>query len=341
MVVLKKILLAVLILLLIAAAVCVGLIIDFNRYADASRNLGQKETVVTIASGDTFSKTVTRLVAAGVVTHPTKFKILARLTGDDKRLKAGEFVFTGQLSPREVIGILVKGAVKLYKLTVPEGYNIYQVAQLVQEAGFGTAESFIERITNADLISRLGISAETLEGYLFPDTYFFPKDASPQAVAITMVKRFREVFSDRWRLRAQEMGFSVHEVVTLASIIEKETGAAHERELIASVFHNRLKKGMRLEADPTVIYGIKEFDGNLTRKHLQTPTPYNNYTLKGLPPGPIANPGKAALHATLFPADSKYLFFVARRDGTHQFSTNLKDHQAAVRKYQLRRKNRQ
>ena len=191
MVVLKKILLAVLILLLIAAAVCVGLIIDFNRYADASRNLGQKETVVTIASGYTFSKTVTRLVAAGVVTHPTKFKILARLTGDDKRLKAGEFVFTGQLSPREVIGILVKGAVKLYKLTVPEGYNIYQVAQLVQEAGFGTAESFIERITNADLISRLGISAETLEGYLFPDTYFFPKDASPQAVAITMVKRFR------------------------------------------------------------------------------------------------------------------------------------------------------
>ena len=337
----KKILLAALIFLSVAAAVCIGLIIDFYRYSDTTRNLGKQEIIVSIASGDTFSETVSRLVGAGVVVHPSKFKLLARLTGDDKRMKAGEFVFTGQLSPRDVIGILVKGAVKLYKLTVPEGYNIYQVAQLVQEAGFGTADSFIERITNAEFINQLNIKAETLEGYLFPDTYFFPKNAHPQAVAITMVKRFREVFTDQWRLRAREQGFSIHEVVTLASIIEKETGAAPERELIASVFHNRLKKGMRLEADPTVIYGLKEFDGNLTRRHLETPTPYNTYIIKGLPPGPIANPGKAALNATLFPSDSKYLFFVAKRDGTHQFSTNFKDHQAAVIKYQLRGRKRQ
>ena len=336
----KKILLAALILLLITAAVGVGLIIDFNRYADTARDLGEKEIVITIASGETFNHTVASLVSAGVVEHPEKFKILARLGGDDKRLKAGELVFSGQLTPREVIGILVKGTVKLYKLTVPEGFNIYQIAQQVQAAGFGNNEDFIGLVTRPGLIEQLDIKAQTLEGYLFPDTYFFPRHADPRAITITMVNRFREIFSDQWRQRADEIGLSVHEVVTLASIIEKETGAAHERELIASVFHNRLKKGMRLEADPTVIYGLKEFDGNLTRKHLETPTPYNTYTIRGLPPGPIANPGKAALEATLYPANSKYLFFVARRDGTHQFSTNLRDHQAAVRKYQLRRKNR-
>ena len=339
--VLKKIALGAVILFLIAAAVGVGLIIDFNRYTDSARDLGGQEITVTIASGDSFNETVTRLATAGVVANPFKFKLLARITGDDKRLKAGEFVFSGQLSPREIIGILVKGAVKLYRLTVPEGYNIYQVAQLVQAAGFGSADLFIKRVTSADVVRDLNINAETLEGYLFPDTYFFPKDADPRAVSIAMVKRFNEVFSSQWRARADELGYSIHQVVTLASIIEKETGAAHERELISSVFHNRLKKGMRLEADPTVIYGIEEFDGNLTRKHLQTPTPYNTYTIRGLPPGPIANPGRAALQAALFPADTKFLFFVARGDTTHQFSTNLKDHQAAVRKYQLRRKNRQ
>lgn len=341
MAVLKKILLAAAILFVIAAAVCVGFLIDFQRYADTARDLGEKEILVTIASGDPFGKTISRLVAAGVVEHPYRFELLARLTGDDKRLKAGEYAFSGPLTPREVIGILVKGAVRLYKLTVPEGYNIFQVAQLVQAAGFGSADTFIEWAANPDLIREMNVSAQTLEGYLFPDTYFFPKDAGPKTVIIAMVKRFDEVFSNQWRLRADQLGFRIHEVVTLASIIEKETGAAHERELISSVFHNRLKKGMRLEADPTVIYGLEEFDGNLTRKHLQTPTPYNTYTISGLPPGPIANPGRAALHAALYPADSEYLFFVARRDSTHQFSTNLADHRAAVRKYQLRRKNRQ
>jgi UPF0755 protein len=152
-----------------------------------------------------------------------------------------------------------------------------------------------------------------------------------------MTRRFREAFSDAWRARAHALGMSVHEVVTLASIIEKETGDPAERPLIASVFHNRLERGMRLETDPTVIYGIEDFDGNLTRKHLRTPTPYNTYLNKGLPPGPIASPGKAALEAALYPAESGYLFFVSRKDGTHQFSSTLKEHREAVRKYQLRR----
>ena len=153
-----------------------------------------------------------------------------------------------------------------------------------------------------------------------------------------MTQRFRESISDTWRTRADGLGLTLHQVVTLASIIEKETGDPAERPLIASVFHNRMQKGMRLETDPTVIYGIKDFDGNLTRKHLRTPTPYNTYVIKGLPPGPIASPGHAALEAALYPAETDYLFFVSRKDRTHQFSSNLKDHQKAVRKYQLRRK---
>jgi UPF0755 protein len=337
----KKIALTTLIFLFTAAAVAIGFVIDFKRYADTPRDLGREELTVTIAAGDPFSKTISGLVAAGVVEHPRKFKLLARFTGDDKRLKAGEYGFSGRLSPREVIAVLVEGAVKLYRLTIPEGYHLFQVAEAVQAAGFDKADRFVELATGEDRVLEFKVGGKTLEGYLFPDTYFFPKGADASMIITAMVNRFHEVFSQRWRARAAELDLTVHEVVTLASIIEKETGAAHERELISSVFHNRLKKGMRLEADPTVIYGLKTFDGNLTREHLKTPTPYNTYTNRGLPPGPIANPGKAALRAALFPADSDYLFFVARRDGTHAFSTNLRDHQAAVRKYQLRRKKRE
>ena len=153
-----------------------------------------------------------------------------------------------------------------------------------------------------------------------------------------MTDRFNTVFTPEWKKRAADLKMSVHEIVTLASIIEKETGAESERPLIASVFHNRLKRKMRLETDPTVIYGISHFNGNLTRKDLATPTPYNTYTIRGLPPGPIANPGAKALEAALYPADTQYLFFVSKKDTTHQFSTNIKDHNRAVRKYQLRKR---
>jgi UPF0755 protein len=179
------------------------------------------------------------------------------------------------------------------------------------------------------------IKAETFEGYLFPDTYLFPKDTTSEEIISTMVKRFRSVFKPEWKNRAEALGFSIHQVVTLASIVEKETGVASERPVISSVFHNRLKRKMRLESDPTVIYGIKDFDGNITKKHLAEPTPYNTYVIRGLPPGPIANAGVGAFEAVLFPADTKFLYFVSKKDTTHQFSTNIKDHNRAVRKYQL------
>jgi UPF0755 protein len=232
---------------------------------------------------------------------------------------------------------LVSGEVKLYKITIPEGYNIAQIASLTAEAGFGEREKFIAAATDASFAREKGIEADTFEGYLFPDTYFFPRGTDSRKIIATMVDRFRSVFKPEWKDQGQVLGFTIHQIITLASIIEKETGVASERPIISSVFHNRLKKRMRLESDPTVIYGIKNFNGNLTRKHLATKTPYNTYRIKGLPRGPIANPGLESIHAALHPANTPYIYFVSKKDKTHQFSTNLKDHNKAVRKYQLRR----
>jgi UPF0755 protein len=242
------------------------------------------------------------------------------------------------MPPRQILAIMVKGEVKLHKLTIPEGYNAYQIAELVSQAGYGAQDEFDKIVSDAALVRKLGLEAETLEGYLFPDTYFFPKDVTMEKIISTMVQRFWSIFKPEWQDRTKSLGFSVHQVVTLASIIEKETGAAFERPRISSVFHNRLRKKMRLESDPTVIYGIIDFDGNLTRKHLKTRTPYNTYKIRGLPVGPIANPGRASLEAALFPEKTAYIYFVSKKDTTHYFSTNLKEHNRAVRKYQLGRK---
>jgi UPF0755 protein len=241
------------------------------------------------------------------------------------------------MTPAEILDILVSGRVRLYKLTVPEGYNQYQIAALVADADLATADAFLKSAADPALLRAKGIAADSLEGYLFPDTYYFPHQTPPGTIIATMVQNFWSVFTPAFEKRAGELNLSVHQVVTLASIIEKETGIASERPLISSVFHNRLKRGMRLESDPTVIYGIEEFDGNLTRRHLTTRTPYNTYRISGLPPGPIANPGREALKAALYPASTDYLFFVSRQDNTHYFSTNLKDHNRAVRQFQLRR----
>ena len=296
------------------------------------------EIVVTIPKGQSLKATADILHHRSIITSPTKFIIFARFKGYDKRLKAGEYLLSATMSPAAILEIMVSGAVKLHKLTVPEGYTLYQIAGLVEKAGLASQAEFIKAATDPTLVHKNGLTAQTFEGYLFPDTYLFPKNISMQKIIATMVKRFRSVFTAKWEARSAEIGLSVHQVVTLASIIEKETGAPGERALISSVFHNRLKKRMRLESDPTVIYGIKNFDGNLTRKHLTTRTPYNTYKIRGLPPGPIANPGRAALEAALYPADTAYIYFVAKKDHTHHFSTNLRAHNRAVRKYQLRHK---
>jgi peptidoglycan lytic transglycosylase G len=319
--------------LFVAAAVY----LDILNYAHTPAGTNPAEQVVDVKSGERFQSFSDVLRERGIIEHPTKFRLLARFKGYDKKIKAGEYVLSSAMTPNKILEIMVQGKVLLHRLTIPEGYNLQQVAQAVFTAGFGTEIDFLKAATDPDLVRTQGIDAETFEGYLFPDTYYFLKGTLPEKVISSMAKRFWSVWTPEWKEQAKSMGLTVHQVVTLASIVEKETGIAAERPVISSVFHNRLNRKMRLESDPTVIYGIKDFNGNITRKDLATSTPYNTYTISGLPPGPISNTGVEAIEAVLYPADTEFLFFVSRKDRTHQFSTNIRDHNRAVRKYQLGR----
>lgn len=324
-------------LVLIFGAVCLYAFHELNRYASAPAAADAEEVTFVVLPGQGVSKISRILAAEGIICKPMEFRIFSRLNGFDTKIKVGEYRLSAAMSPADILEKLVKGDVILYRLTIPEGYTAMQIADLVGESGIAGRDAFLKALSDQSLMVRLHIEADSFEGYLFPDTYFFPKNTTAETIVSTQVSRFRSVMTDRRLERAQQLGLSVHEVVTLAAMIEKETGAAEERPIISSVFHNRLKRGMRLESDPTVIYGIENFDGNLTRKHLAEETPYNTYRIKGLPAGPIANPGEAAIEAALYPEDTDYFYFVARKDGTHQFSTNIRDHNRAVSKYQLKR----
>jgi UPF0755 protein len=310
------------------------------RYANTPGSSLNRQVIFAIAPGEAFDSLISRLQADGLIRAPYKFRLWARLKGVDKKLKAGEFYLSASMTPDEILGALVEGKAHLYPLTIPEGFNLKQIAAEVAGRGLGDSRAFLELANDPKTASKYVMGARSLEGYLFPDTYMFPKGVTAETIIDMMVQRFKEQFQASWRARAEELHMSVHEVVTLASIIEKETGDPAERPLISSVFHNRLRKKMRLESDPTVIYGIKDFDGNIKRRHLRARTPYNTYVIKGLPPGPIASPGRAAIKAALYPADTSFLFFVSKKDRTHHFSTNIRDHNRAVRKYQLRRRSR-
>ena len=309
--------------------------VDILRYADKPANAEPAKQVIIVKAGQKFKSLSEILHQKGVINHPAKFRLFSRIKGHDKNIKAGEYVLSPTMTPKIILKIFVIGKVRLHRITIPEGYNLRQVARVVSRAGFGTQADFLKAATNADLLHSKGIDAQTFEGYLFPDTYYFTKDATPEKIISSMVKRFWSVFKPEWKNPAKTHGFTIHQVVTLASIIEKEAGVAVERPIISSVFHNRLKRKIRLQSDPTVIYGIKNFNGNITRRDLAKKTPYNTYKIKGLPPGPISNAGTKAIEAALYPAETRLLYFVSKKDNTHQFSTNIKDHNRAVRKYQL------
>jgi UPF0755 protein len=221
----------------------------------------------------------------------------------------------------------------MHSITIPEGYSLKQIADLLEESGLIKGDEFLSKTEDPDTTVRYALKSPTLEGYLYPDTYHFAKGQSASVLIDLMVSRFRQVTTP-FMERVRFVGLTLHEVITLASIVEKETGRPEERPVIASVFLNRLMKGMRLESDPTVIYGIRDFNGNLTREHLSKSTPYNTYRISGLPPGPIANPGLESIKAVLYPAGTDYLFFVSRNDGTHHFSRTYQEHQTAVEMYQ-------
>ncbi len=311
---------------------------EITNFLNHPFNVSSPEKIFTIKPGQSLTSIANNLEKEKLITNQIYFKLFVRYKKSGKNLQAGEYLLSGSKSPVQILDILLKGKVKLYRITIPEGLNIRESALLVEKASFCKKEAFIELCKNRSFIISLDIKSTSLEGYLYPDTYFFPKHASCETIISTMISHFKAVFHSEWESRARELNHSTHEIVTLASIIEKETGDASERPLISSVFHNRLKKNMRLESDPTVIYGIKNFDGNIKRKHLKMLTPYNTYQIKGLPIGPIANPGAKAIEAALFPVQSDYLFFVSKKDTTHKFSKTIQEHNRAVRKYQLRKK---
>jgi len=308
-----------------------------TKFAKTPFDSAGKTQMFTIKSGQNLSEISDNLQKNNIVESSLLFRILVSYKESEKRLKAGEYMLSASKTPLQILSIITKGDVKLYKITVPEGLTVKEVAKRVEEAGFGTKEDFIALAFSNSFAETLGIKQLNLEGYLFPETYFFPKDTPQKQIIKAMVKAFNKAYTHGFRKKTTDMGFSIHQIVTLASIIEKETGAAKERPIISSVFHNRLKKGMRLESDPTVIYGIKDFNGNITRKDLRRWTPYNTYKIKALPPGPIANPGALSIKAALNPADTDFIFFVAKKDTTHKFSKTIDEHNKAVRKYQLNR----
>jgi len=296
----------------------------------------RKGLLVQIPPGTSFAGIEKILVEKGVVRPDRRFFFLARRHGLTQRLRAGEYRFQPGQTPYEVLRLLESGASVRWPLTIPEGANIHQIAGLLAAGGWGERERILARLRAPELRARYGVAGESLEGYLFPDTYHLGRGQPVEAIIAAMVERGRQVRAEVGELAENPFGLSAHQVITLASIVEKETALAEERPLIARVFLNRLRKGMRLQTDPTVIYGISDFDGNLTRADLLRPTPYNTYVIKGLPPGPIANPGRASIEAVLRPAESRALYFVSRNDGSHHFSETLAEHNRAVRKYQKR-----
>lgn len=276
------------------------------------------------------------LAENGVIPPGRGFYFLARVSRLSQRLQAGEYLFSPGQTPDQILRVLAAGSTVRWSVTIPEGANIYQLADILAEGGWGERDLFLELVRDPDILARHGVRAASLEGYLFPDTYQLLRGQNPREIIGLMVERGRQVRQELGDLRDNALGLSPHEVLTLASIVEKETAAPEERPLIAQVFLNRLQQSMRLQTDPTVIYGLADFDGNLTRKDLETPSPYNTYLINGLPPGPIANPGRAAIAAVLHPASESYLYFVSKNDGTHYFSRDLAEHNRAVLKYQKR-----
>jgi len=292
--------------------------------------------VIEVKPGSSFARTASQLEVSGVISDATRFTLLARWRHVTGQVHAGQYLFETAAKPDEVLDRLVAGDIRKFHVTIPEGFTLRDIAARLEAANIGTAEEFLGFCREAQFLDELGIDAPSLEGYLFPETYTYTASTSPRQLLQAMVSQMQTELTPELLAEARSLHLDRHQLITLASIIQKEAGNVMEMPLISAVFHNRLRAGIPLQADPTVIYGIADFNGNLTRKDLETTTPYNTYRVKGLPPGPIASPGRSALQAAAHPAESKALFFVSRGDGTHEFSATLQDHNRAVRRYQLR-----
>ncbi len=294
---------------------------------------------VQVTDGMSFKAITATLQKEGLIRYRGYFEIIGRLQGISRKVRTGFYGLNTNMNLWEVLAALRKGRIIEYEVVIPEGYNLYQIGWTLSGTPLITdPQQFISLVKNKAYVRSLGIEADTLEGYLFPDTYYLPKGIKLEDIPKKMVLRYKAVFDDSYRERAGMLGFTEGQVLTLASIVEKEAKVDAERKLIAAVYHNRLKLGMKLQADPTAVYGAKAWITKVTREDLKRKSPYNTYLHKGLPPGPIANPGRGAILAALYPENVDYLFFVAQGDGSHFFSKDFGAHEKAINRYRSNKK---
>jgi peptidoglycan lytic transglycosylase G len=326
----------ILVVLLVAGGT--GAAVIWQRIHDPYKGFTDAEQFIEVSPGTGTSAIGRMLVAEGILRDEFTFRAALWWTGRSRTLQAGEYRFDRAASAVDVIGRLARGDVYARPLTFPEGLTIDEMSRLFEIRGFGSGSSFVAAARAGSLIKDLDPAAADLEGYLFPETYALTRGTSAQRLVRLMIDRFRATYTDDLRRRAQAQGLTTRQVVSLASLIEKETGKPEERPLVAAVYRNRLKIGMGLQADPTVVYALQKagrYDGNIRRTDLAFDSPYNTYRYPGLPPGPIAAPGKASLEAALMPASVAYLYFVSRNDGSHVFSETLAEHNRNVREFQV------
>lgn len=341
----KAALVIVSIALVILTTIAGGAFLVYQNFANSAPSQDSQEVIYDLKSGTSFMAIAKDLEAKGLVTNALYFNYYARLTNQRNQVKAGEYQLFTNMTPKKVMEVITSGKSVGRAFTVSEGLSTFEIAELFERQGFGTAKEFLALTRDRAFIQELlGEPLPSLEGYLFPETYMLTRYTSTKTLIANMVKRFLVVYGEV--IKQNSIGWTDrNRIVTLASIIEKETGAPEERPLISSVFHNRIQKKMKLQTDPTVIYGKAQRLGkiviSITRADLREPTSYNTYVIPELPPTAIANPGREALLATLNPAQSSYLFFVSQNDGTHVFSETYQQHHAAVVKFQLDRKARE
>jgi UPF0755 protein len=315
------------------------LAVGFGYYLMSPAQKGARQQVFVVRDGASLKEVTVELESNNLIKNDRFLLLWARLMGYGKDIKAGEYALSAGMPPVKILNILRSGTIIIHSVTIPEGFTSEQIGALLDEKGLVNGNEFVSLTKDPGVARRYGVSGNGLEGYLYPDTYHFSRGLPALSIIDTMVKRFRQMIAP-FEGRAAEIGMKMEDVVTLASIVEKETGVSEERPLIASVFLNRLKKKMRLDSDPTVIYGLKDFDGNLRKTDLADRSPYNTYVIHGLPPGPIANPGLDSIKAVLYPARTDYLYFVSKNDGSHYFSKTITEHNNAVRIYQKQKQTR-
>lgn len=331
----KRLLLALVVIALIAVG---GVGYQYQKYVSSTPSSQHDEKIILIPKGASVGTIANLLTDAGVLSNAEHFRRYVRIKGSANQIRAGEFRFYTDLTPPQVLDVLIKGEEVQYKVTFPEGYNMRDMAKALSAIPFLSGDEFLKIVTDPDVVKSYGFTTTTLEGFLFPSTYELSRTQTEKDLVAAMVRQFKATWTPDFDAKAKSFGMDQLQVITLASIVEKETGSKDEQPTVSSVFHNRLRKGMKLESDPTIIYGLVNFDGDIKRGDIRRNHPWNTYVIPGLPITPIANPGRGAIEATLNPANTEFFYFVATGDGRHSFSKTFPEHALKVLEYQVRRR---